>query len=106
MGDETDAGVGTEERSSRKVAFRLRVADQAFLRGDGDAGVCGVYRIPAGVDTGDERSDHGGAGVGADPLESRFCEIPRQAEGQGTADVRSGSADAAHAGGRAAVADG
>src|SRR5215469_8538536 len=106
MGDEADAGVGTEERPPGKVALRLWVADQAFLRRDGDSGLCCVYRVPAGMDARDERHDDGGAGVGAYPLESRFRQIPWQAEEQGAADVRSGATHAAHAGGRAAVPNG
>ncbi len=58
-----------------------------FLRRDGDSGLCCVYRVPAGMDAWDERPDHGRAGVGAHPLESRFRQIPWQAEGQGAADV-------------------
>jgi hypothetical protein len=56
--------------------------------------------------TGFERPDHGGTGVGAHPLEGGFRQIPRQAEGQGAADVRPGAADAPHASGRAAFAHG
>src|ERR1700685_2673181 len=104
MGYEADEGLGTSERPPGKVALRLRVADQAFLRRDGDSGLCCVYRVPAGMDAWDERPDHGRAGVGAHPLESRFRQIPWQAEGQGAADVRPGSTDTPHGSGRAAVA--
>ena len=106
MGDEADERVGTSERPPGKVALRLRVADQAFLRSDGDSGLRCVYGVPAGMDAGDERPHHGRAGMGADPLESGFRQVPWQAEGQGAADVRPGSAHAPHAGRRAAFPNG
>src|ERR1700734_1424988 len=69
MGDEADERVGTSERPPGKVALRLWVADQAFLRRDGDSGLYCVYRVPAGMDAWDERPDHGRAGVG--PIHSK-----------------------------------